>query len=431
MAGIGRTLRLAAAGAAAALAATCGRPPAACNPARCRGCCAADGTCRAPSDQACGTAGAACQDCAREGQVCALDRCSAPWVEADAGPDAGTGREDAGPGDDGGAAEDAGSPDAGPGDDAGAGADAGLDDGGADDGGSGTPDAGAGADAGPTPPDDTCAGATPVSPGRLAGQATVGYANDYDPGASCTGWDEPGRDRVYAVTVPDGQELVALATPNTPSWDFGLYLVAGPASNCTAVPACLAGADVGWSGEPEDLHWTNAGGAAAQAFLVVDAYDPADPGGSFDLDISVAPPKPGDSCAGAEVLAGPGSLPNRTTLGYARDYDPGQSCAGVDLPGRDRVWAIAVPDRKSLTVTVTPPPTSSWDPAVYLVAAPASSCTAAPACLAGSDVNGGGQAESVSWTNTQGAAATVFIVVDTWLDRDPGETFQLDTAITP
>ena len=47
-----------------------------CNGTTCRGCCAADGTCIAGTDNAgCGTGGAACADCADAGRVCSAGSC--------------------------------------------------------------------------------------------------------------------------------------------------------------------------------------------------------------------------------------------------------------------------------------------------------------------------------------------------------------------
>jgi hypothetical protein len=129
------------------------------------------------------------------------------------------------------------------------------------------------------------------------------------------------------------------------------------------------------------------------------------------VDGTPFPPPPGERCESAELLAAPVSLTGQTTLGFANDYG-GTECTGKGTGGPDRVYAVEVPDGAKLIVTVTPED-GRYDPALYLVAAPASSCDASfRVCLGGADAAGAGGAETVSYTNTTGGSRTVLIVVD-------------------
>ena len=61
-------------------------------------------------------------------------------------------------------------------------------------------------------------------------------------GNGCTGYDNDGSDKVYKVTMANGQTLTATITPVT-GFDPSLYLLPGP--TCAAVSTtCLAGSDL-------------------------------------------------------------------------------------------------------------------------------------------------------------------------------------------
>src|SRR5690606_30059825 len=129
------------------------------------------------------------------------------------------------------------------------------------------------------------------------------YQNDYDPThASCE--EGRGNDRVYAVTVPAGERLVATVTPQA-GYDATINLVGGPAAMCTASPlVCLRSADLGASGGAETVTYDNNSAASAEIFLIVDGYA-ASSAGTFTLDVTVAeipPAPPGDTCQLAEVI---------------------------------------------------------------------------------------------------------------------------------
>ncbi len=101
---------------------------------------------------------------------------------------------------------------------------------------------------------------------------------------------------------------------------------------------------------------------------------------------------------------------NQSLTGYANDFTATGTCYGTQ--GLDRVVRVSVPAGQRLTVTVTPT-VSTFDPTLSLVVGSATACVGASAtCVAAIDTGAANAAETVNWTNTTGAAATVFIIVD-------------------
>jgi len=146
---------------------------------------------------------------------------------------------------------------------------------------------------GPIPVGDLCTAPTVISmSGTMANQTMTGFGNDYDldpAGTGCTGFEAPGLDRVYEVTVPNGMTLTGTATPVGAGAmdDLSIYFVDSPAASCTAtITACLAGKDDGVEAEPETATFTNTSGATKQVFVIVDSFDPAGPN-AFDMVIQV------------------------------------------------------------------------------------------------------------------------------------------------
>lgn len=307
-----------------------------------------------------------------------------------------------------------------------------------------------------TMPGTAQAGATLTS-------STTGAADDVD--IACTGFRNPGPDRVYAVTVPAMMRLVATATPEMTAVDAGdqfdiaVYVVEGPAANCSPGDAgirtnCLAGSDD--SRDPaavESATFLNTTAAAKEVFVVVDsAYDAPDPmngitnAGNFSLRIEMAAPSMGDLCDSATAVT-PGTLTGQSLTGFLPDYgmSSDQNCVTGD--GADRVYSISVPAGQRLTATATPASDAGLDILVNLVAGPAAACAANPmVCLDGADSNGNGRAESTSYLNTGTAAQDVFVIVGnfdvTAADTNfsltttvavppPGDDCSMPTALTP
>ncbi len=124
-----------------------------------------------------------------------------------------------------------------------------------------------------------------------------------------------------------------------------------------------------------------------------------------------------DTCSMAVALTSGVNVSGDTTNAsddYDVDVNLSNVCSQTDLSfyqfdGNDVAYTIVVPNGKTLTATVTP--TTQWDPAISIV----SDCTnIGPTCLGGDDMNGTGDPETGTYTNTSGQAQTVFIVVDSY-----------------
>lgn len=201
-----------------------------------------------------------------------------------------------------------------------------------------------------------------------------------------------------------------------------LLLLAG----CPSVPVpgqCRTSADCGFGATCIDsrcqggLLDAGAGGGGAG--------DAGQAGGGVTVDIDAGagggtPTVPGETCATAIRLQASSQTVRGTTVGAANDV--AVSCTGARNQGPDRVYVVLVPDGQRLTVTLTPDEAVDgglqFDPALSLIAAPASNCLTSDAgdrnvCLAGSDVGQPpGATERLSWLNGTGATQEVFVLVD-------------------
>jgi hypothetical protein len=162
--------------------------------------------------------------------------------------------------------------------------------------------------------------------------------------------------------------------------------------------------------------YTNPSGNPVDVFIVVDGYRVSEEG-TFDLDVYTGA-LPGDTCQNRETVtltSGAATIEASTNavLGYANDYEPPTACTGYDEIGPDRVHVVSVPAGQTLTATATPRP--GFDLGLYFIEGAASACDASPiTCLAGIDANNAGEAETVTHTNSSGAAQTVMVVVDSF-----------------
>lgn len=145
-------------------------------------------------------------------------------------------------------------------------------------------------------------------------------------------------------------------------------------------------------------------------------------GGGFNNDGGMV--AGGETCEMATVIT-PGHY-DVTTVGKTNNYDVGCLTGSNDSAGPDGVYSVNVPAGQRLEVAVAPTAASNlYDPAVYLIQAPASNCNAMSAdggsdvmCLAYGDTGFAGTGEKASWTNNTGAAVDVFVVVDSYYDMD-------------
>jgi hypothetical protein len=297
----------------------------------------------------------------------------------------------------------------------------------------------------PPPTGDTCALAESVT--LVNNMATVlgttstltGYNNDYAPDdtGNCTGYAEPGNDRVHQVTVPAGQRLTATVTPTSTTFDAAVYFVATPAATCTVSPlVCAGGRDEAFGGDPETAHYSNNTGAPSDVFVIIDSYN-AGAGDGYMLGLTVAPPPPGESCMDAEAIdvSSGAATVTGTTVGYTNDHDPTDypngSCTNYYTNGPDRLYKLAIPAQRTITVTVTPE--TAYDAGIYLIAGPPANCAATPAtCLAGDDTNAAGEADTITYANTGNAPIDVFLGVDgSGTTSTPEGTYTLAITIAP
>jgi len=144
---------------------------------------------------------------------------------------------------------------------------------------------------------------------------------------------------------------------------------------------------------------------AIDAPQLIDAPQAIDAPMSIDAPINVTP----DTCAQAQnvttgaLVAGGITLTGNTT-GYANDIQPTNNCSGFIADGPDAIYLINVTAGQVITATLT----TAWDSSIELT----SNCTLAAACLVGQD-NG----DPETFTYTAPAAATLYVIVDSW---DPG-----------
>jgi hypothetical protein len=124
---------------------------------------------------------------------------------------------------------------------------------------------------------DTCAAATPISPGVGLSGDTTWAADDLSFAPStpnCTGYFTTGHDVFYALALAAGEEVEITVTPES-SYDVAVYVVDGCAGG-----QCLAGADRALEGGPETL--TFQAPAAGTFYLVVDG---SAGGGGYTLQV--------------------------------------------------------------------------------------------------------------------------------------------------
>jgi hypothetical protein len=299
------------------------------------------------------------------------------------------------------------------------------------------PDAAVSPDAGSTLPGETCQLAEVITAPAVPGSTTVtattaAYTSNYNPG--CAGVNSTGPDRVHAITIPANTRLNAAVVPTAATFDPGIYLIAAPATNCDAAAiTCLASNDNGGDGETDAITFDNATDAPRQVLILIDGFRAVGDAYTINLSLAAIPAAlPGETCQTATTVTIPSGMTSTTvtatTAGYTNNY-AGSPCTGFNANGPDRAHAFAIPAGQRLTATVTPTGTT-FDPGIYVVAAPAATCDASPlVCLGGEDGGGDGEPDLVTIDNTGAAAQDVFIVIDTF--RAAGDAYSLTVAVGP
>lgn len=259
--------------------------------------------------------------------------------------------------------------------------------------------------------DDTCtnASATLTVPSTRTDNLT-GFYPDYNAGENCL--ESSGPDRVYKVSVPPNQRYTTVVTPTGDGGlDPVLNFIVGPPSNCeTTQRRCRAGMDFTIANGVETSAYTNNTSAPVDVFLVVSDYAADSTNRDFTMVSSMTAAPAGESCA-SPMVATAGVLTNQGTTGASADVVFAASAptclpTGV-LP--DQVYAVTVPAGLSLTFTATPGGMENL--VLNLIDGPASTCENVTVCADKANDLGSGGAETVTFTNTTGAAKTVFVQV--------------------
>lgn len=275
-------------------------------------------------------------------------------------------------------------------------------------------------------PGDICEAATPFDAGTpLTGQATAGFNNNYiNTGVGGLCRFGTGADRVYVTDVPAGSTLSVTATPSS-TLDVMLSLAQDLVA-CAAT-RCVGGVDVGGSGQPDTIRWTNTTGVAKQVGVIVDAYDMSN--GSFSLAATLSTPAQGDTCVNPFPVTASGSLTGRSTLNMNADYNRNNIMGCRGSTGQDVVYAVALAPSQQLTVTLT----TMADGVINILPGPASNCSVMPAvaCLASADANSTNGAPEVATYTNGSTAQTVLVLLSKYSDPATPMDYSVQFTLTP
>ncbi len=171
---------------------------------------------------------------------------------------------------------------------------------------------------------------------------------------------------------------------------------------------------------------------AGKYYALLDYIDGTGPARNYEMNMSTFTVAAGDSCGAATAIASPGTLTGNSAAFhdfYNAFLGASAACSsdlGGDMYARDAVYSFIIPAGKTLTVTVTPPASTSantWDVSLAIV----SDCNdPGPTCLAAGDVGYEGDPETASFTNSGTTPKTVFILVDGYTG---GGAFTLLTSL--
>jgi hypothetical protein len=261
----------------------------------------------------------------------------------------------------------------------------------------------------PPPTNTTCATARPIANGTsLVGEdATAASVNLT---TACRSFAN-GNVLFYSASVPTGQTLTVVATPET-SWDVVVRFL-----NACGATSCLADIDNGGSGSAETLSWKNTGGTTANVIIGVGSYS-ASTTGLFDLTASIAPPPPNASCSTPKMVMNGTSLTGENQTLATVSLSSACVSGGT---GGNLFYNLTLPASKTVTAVVTP--TGSWDPVIRLI----DSC-APVSCRASADVNASGGNETLTYTNSTGGSLNLLLAVGSYSSTTTG-TFNMTVSI--
>ncbi len=205
----------------------------------------------------------------------------------------------------------------------------------------------------------------------------------------------PGRDAVYAVTLPGRGMLSVEVTPGMASFDPYVKIdqTCPPPSSGTIPVTCQ---NTSGPGLVESFALPV---ALSPVYLWVDGA--AESEGTFTLALAFAAAAANDLCAAAADLAVGASADGDSSQAFS---DPTTTtCGGGDRGGPDLYYRFTPAQNGTRTVTVTP---TGFDARLDVL----SDCTGGATCMGTSDQGGVGVVESVTFTATRNL--TYYVVVD-------------------
>lgn len=108
---------------------------------------------------------------------------------------------------------------------------------------------------------------------------TSGYADDWGPDVG--GYGQDGEDQAYLIVITMAGNIDVTVTPNDTGFDLSSYIISD--SDCSNYsPAVLAGADSGFSGDPEVFSYSASPGTYV---IIVDSFLPGEVG-PFTIDVT-------------------------------------------------------------------------------------------------------------------------------------------------
>jgi hypothetical protein len=254
---------------------------------------------------------------------------------------------------------------------------------------------------------DICA----TAPAAMASEVgtTIGFENNYSSGTGCALGS--GRDRVYSLSVPPGQQVVSTITSTLPDGGTGanptLSLIAGgDAGVCDSV-RCVASANLE-STNTESVVFFNPGSSAQPLLVVVDTTSTTDPGQDFTLTSTFSTPAQGEVCENPlPLVAGTPRTGQNLTTAQGHYSGTGTSCSSLSTRS-DLVYSVTVPAGNVLTVTVTPD--AALNTSISL-ARTAPDC-ASRVCISNGSSGGTGLVESLTYLNRSTQSETILVIVD-------------------
>ena len=276
----------------------------------------------------------------------------------------------------------------------------------------------------PPPSGDTCTSAIPLT-GTLADQTFAGDVDDYTSTIithGCSFLDTP--DRVYSVTVPAGQTLVATATgASNPAPQISLV---PSLSTCgTSDLACSRVAN-SQGGSTSSVTFSNPTSSAQTIGLIVEPYMNASD--TFSINATLSPILPGETCLNAVALSS-GAIVMDTTAGYSNDYTGYADANCGAIAGVDRVYSFVVPASDALSANVVSTDDSGFVPTLTVLSS-LDNCTPQLMCKT-SAVQVGSTAASVFFYDTSGIDTTYYLIVGTTDATHAGGGYRLEVTYVP